>query len=109
VAQRRARRRPARRPRRASGARPRSVRSGGGERSKKKLEKTLAELEERIAKLEAKQKERNDRLCDPAGFADERERFSLLTEMQVGATKLEELTARWESTAEALESAKDGA
>jgi ATP-binding cassette subfamily F protein 3 len=81
----------------------------GGERSKKKLEKTLAELEERIAKLEAKQKERNDRLCDPAGFADERERFSLLTEMQVGATKLEELTARWESTAEALESAKDGA
>ncbi|HEY8431463.1 MAG TPA: ABC-F family ATP-binding cassette domain-containing protein [Sandaracinaceae bacterium] len=77
-------------------------------RSKKlgQLEKKVAELEARIAELEAKQKERNDRLCDPSSFADERERFEVLTALQVDAEKIDELTMRWESLQEELDRAR---
>jgi ATP-binding cassette subfamily F protein 3 len=70
------------------------------------LEKKVAELEARIAELEKKQKERNDRLCDPAAFANEAERFQVLTAMQVDAEKIEELTMRWESAQEELDHAR---
>ncbi len=68
-----------------------------------KLEKKAEQLLERISELEAQQAERNERLCDPAGFADEAERFATLTALQVDAAKIEELTARWETTQEQLE------
>ncbi len=78
------------------------------QRSKKlgQLEKKVAELEARIAELEAKQKERNDRLCDPAGFADDKARFEVLTALQVDAEKIEELSMRWESAQEELDRAR---
>ncbi len=77
-------------------------------RSKKlgTLEKKVAELEKRVAELEEKQKERNDRLCDPSGFATEQERFAVLTSLQVDAEKMEELTMRWEAAQEELDAAR---
>jgi len=77
------------------------------ERSKSvgKLERKAEELFKRIEKLEAKQKERNDQLCDPAGFESDKERFSVLSALQTDASKIEELTMRWEKTQEELESA----
>ncbi len=78
----------------------------------RQLEKKVAELEKRIAELETKQKERNDQLCDPAAFGSEKDRFAVLTALQVDAEKIEELTVRWEAaqadldkTAEALDAA----
>ncbi len=71
-----------------------------------KLEKTVEEILERIAALEAAQKERNDRLCDPAGFPSDAERYAVLTALQVDAAKIEELTARWEGAQEELEAAQ---
>ena len=70
------------------------------------IEKRAEELLERIAELEDKQKARNDRLCDPSAFANEAERFSVLTELQVDAEKIEELTTRWESAQTELERAQ---
>jgi ATP-binding cassette subfamily F protein 3 len=70
------------------------------------LEKKVAELEGRIAELEVLQKERNDRLCNPAAFANDQERFSVLTALQVDAEKIEELTARWEGAQEELDRAR---
>ncbi len=77
-------------------------------RSKKlgQIEKKVAELEARIADLEEKQKERNDQLCDPSAFADEKERFTVLTALQVDAEKIEELTMRWEAAQEELDTAR---
>jgi ATP-binding cassette subfamily F protein 3 len=78
------------------------------ERSKRlgKLEKKVARLMERVAELEDEQKRRNERLCDPNGFADEAERQQLLTALQVDAEKIEELTMRWESAQEELDRAQ---
>jgi len=70
------------------------------------LEKKVTELMARIEQLEAAQAERNDKLCDPAGFADDAERFEVLTALQVDAAKIEELTARWEATQEELDEAQ---
>ena len=71
-----------------------------------KLEKKVADLMARIEKLEAAQAEHNAKLCDPAGFADDSERFEVLTALQVNATKIEELTARWETAQEQLDEAQ---
>ena len=71
-----------------------------------KLEKQADSLLARIEALEEKQKERNQMLCDPAGFKSEGERFEVLTSLQVDAAKIEELTARWETTQEEIERAK---
>jgi ATP-binding cassette subfamily F protein 3 len=78
------------------------------ERSKKlgKVEQKVRDLEARIAEIETKQKERNDRLCNPSGFANEKERFETLTALQVDAEKMEELTMRWENAQEELDKAK---
>ncbi|MCA9608280.1 MAG: ABC-F family ATP-binding cassette domain-containing protein, partial [Myxococcales bacterium] len=71
-----------------------------------KLEKKVEELFERIDALESAQKERNDRLCDPNGFASDGERFEVLTALQVDAAKIDELTMRWETAQEELEAAQ---
>ncbi|MGE3636385.1 MAG: ABC-F family ATP-binding cassette domain-containing protein, partial [Sandaracinaceae bacterium] len=78
------------------------------ERAKRlgKLEEKVEELLARIAELERVQSERNDKLCDPAGFATDAERFAVLSALQVDAEKIEELTARWETTQEELEKAQ---
>ncbi len=77
------------------------------ERSKSvgKLERKAEELFKRIEELEAQQKERNDKLCDSAGFASDKERFDTLTQLQIDAAKIEELTMRWEKTQEEIEAA----
>jgi ATP-binding cassette subfamily F protein 3 len=71
-----------------------------------KLEKKVAELEARVGELEDKQKERNDRLCHPASFANDKERFETLTALQVDAEKIEELTMRWEEAQSELDRAR---
>ena len=64
---------PARRRSVASARRPSAARSTA--RTVGKLEKKAQKLLERIDELETLQKERNDKLCDPAAFANESERF----------------------------------
>lgn len=68
--------------------------------------KRVEELEDRIAKLEAEQSERNALLSDDAVYADEARRNELLSEYQKADAKLEELTARWEAAGEELEAAE---
>ena len=94
-------------PRRGEGAQ--APRGRGPQQKGKRLrglKKKVADIEARIEKLEAQQEERNALLCDPAGFTDDKERFSVLSAMQVAADKLEELNMRWESAAEELEKAE---
>jgi len=67
------------------------------------LEKRAAELEARIAQIEAEQRERSALLEDPAVYQDPERRSALLTELQVAAAKLEELEARWLGVQEELE------
>jgi ATP-binding cassette subfamily F protein 3 len=67
------------------------------------LQKKARELEERIAALEAEQKLRSEQLEDPKVYSDDEKRFGLLTELQVAAEKVEELTARWMGVQEELE------
>jgi ATP-binding cassette subfamily F protein 3 len=78
------------------------------QRSKKlkPLERKVAELEDRIAMLEAEQKERGSLLSDPAVYADAKRRDGLLADYQSTQDKLDELTARWEAAVEALEVAE---
>jgi ATP-binding cassette subfamily F protein 3 len=59
-------------------------------------------LEQRIGELEKAQSERGAALSDPAIYADERRRRTLLGEYQESQAKLEELTARWEASHEEL-------
>ncbi|MBX3275379.1 MAG: ABC-F family ATP-binding cassette domain-containing protein [Sandaracinaceae bacterium] len=75
-------------------------------RSAGKLEKRAQELLTRIDALETAQKARNERLCDPGGFASDAERFETLTALQVDAGKIEELTMRWEEVQAELEAAQ---
>jgi ATP-binding cassette subfamily F protein 3 len=70
------------------------------------LEKTVAQLEDRIAQLEAEQKARSADLADPGVYDDAARRNRLLSEYQAASDKLEELTARWEAAMAALEAAK---
>jgi len=74
-----------------------------------KLEKSAEDLLARIDALASLQRERNDRLCDPGAFADPNERYRVLTELQVDAAKIEELTMRWETAQEELEAAREAA
>jgi ATP-binding cassette, subfamily F, member 3 len=59
-------------------------------------------LEQRIAELEKAQAERGAALSDPEVYADDRRRRQLLGEFQDAQAKIEELTARWESSHEEL-------
>jgi ATP-binding cassette subfamily F protein 3 len=70
------------------------------------LEKQVAQLEERIAVLEAEQKTRSAELSDPSVYDDAQRRNKLLSDYQSSADKLEELTARWEKAMADLEAAK---
>ena len=70
------------------------------------LEKTVAQLEERIGALEAEQKTRSVELADPTVYDDAARRNKLLSDYQAAADKLEELTARWERSMAELEAAK---
>ena len=78
------------------------------ERAKKvaPLKKKVEELEARITEFDAKQKERNDKLCDPAAQLTEKERFAILDALQNEQTKLDELTERWEAAQTELEKAE---
>ena len=70
------------------------------------LEKQVAQLEERIAVLEAEQKTRSAELSDPTVYDDAARRNKLLSDYQSSADKLEELTGRWEKSMAELEAAK---
>ncbi|HET9624272.1 MAG TPA: ABC-F family ATP-binding cassette domain-containing protein [Kofleriaceae bacterium] len=70
------------------------------------LEKTVAQLEERIGAIEAEQKTRSAELADPAVYDDAARRNKLLSDYQTASDKLEELTARWEAAMADLEAAK---
>jgi len=70
------------------------------------LEKQVAQLEERIAVLEAEQKVRSAELADPTVYDDAARRNKLLADYQTAQDKLEELTGRWESAMAQLETAK---
>jgi ATP-binding cassette, subfamily F, member 3 len=70
------------------------------------LEKTVAQLEERISVLEAEQKTRSVELADPTVYDEAARRNKLLSEYQGASDKLDELTARWEAAMAALEAAK---
>ena len=70
------------------------------------MRKKVAEMEARIAALEADQKQRSGALADPATYADDKLRARLLTEYQQDADKLEQLTGRWEIAVAELEQAE---
>jgi ATP-binding cassette subfamily F protein 3 len=70
------------------------------------LEKQVAQLEERIAVLEAEQKVRSAELSDPTVYDDAARRNKLLNDYQTSAQKLEELNVRWEQTAAELEAVR---
>jgi len=66
----------------------------------------IQSLEERIAELEKAQATRGAELSDPAVYADDKRRRTLLSQYQDAAAKIEELTARWEAATEELEKAE---
>jgi ATP-binding cassette, subfamily F, member 3 len=70
------------------------------------LEKTVAQLEERISVAEVEQKTRSAELADPTVYDDAARRNKLLSDYQAASDKLEELTARWEAAMATLEKAK---
>ncbi|HEY0481999.1 MAG TPA: ABC-F family ATP-binding cassette domain-containing protein [Kofleriaceae bacterium] len=70
------------------------------------LEKTVAQLEDRISVLEAEQKARAAELADPSVYDEAARRNRLLSDYQTASDKLEELTARWEAAMAQLEAAK---
>jgi ATP-binding cassette subfamily F protein 3 len=70
------------------------------------MRKKVAEMEARIAALEADQKLRSTALADPATYADDKLRARLLSEYQQDADKLEQLTGRWEIAVAELEQAE---
>jgi ATP-binding cassette subfamily F protein 3 len=70
------------------------------------LEKSVADLEARIAELETAQSKRSAELADPDVYGDEARRRRLLGEFQTAQEKLDELTGRWEGAALQLDEAK---
>jgi len=70
------------------------------------LEKQVAQLEERIAALEAEQKVRSAELSDPGVYDDSARRTKLLNDYQSASDKLDELNGRWEKSMAELESAR---
>jgi ATP-binding cassette, subfamily F, member 3 len=70
------------------------------------LEKKVAQLEGRIAELEPQQKRRAEELADPAVYADDTRRKTLLNDYQNAADKLDDLIARWEAAQVELEVAQ---
>jgi ATP-binding cassette subfamily F protein 3 len=70
------------------------------------LEKQVAQLEERVAVLEAEQRVRSAELSDPTVYDDAARRIKLLGDYQSAQDKLDELNGRWEKAMAQLEAAK---
>ncbi|WP_342374226.1 ABC-F family ATP-binding cassette domain-containing protein [Myxococcus stipitatus] len=66
------------------------------------LKKEIARLEERIAKVEAEQKEREGQLADPVLYNDFARAKPLMDAHREGKSTLEELYAQWEAAQEKL-------
>jgi ATP-binding cassette, subfamily F, member 3 len=91
------------------GAKARRERALERERREKALgplKRAIAELEERIAALEAERKQAEAQLADPALFADPARSTPLVNAYRDAGKKLEELYARWEHKQEELASAQ---
>ncbi len=73
-------------------------------KERQQLEKSVADLEARIANLETEQAEANAELELPETYEDAKRRDELLAALQTRHEKLEELTQRWESAQLKLES-----
>jgi ATP-binding cassette, subfamily F, member 3 len=69
----------------------------------KPLQRKVAELEARIAELEDAQKQRSVELTDPNVYSDDARRTKLLDDYQDAASKLEDLSGRWELATMELE------
>ncbi|RKG95543.1 ABC-F family ATP-binding cassette domain-containing protein [Corallococcus carmarthensis] len=70
------------------------------------IKKEIAKLEERIAKVEAEQKEREGQLADPVLYNDFARAKPLMDAHRVGKEELEDLYARWEVAQEKLAAAQ---
>ncbi|NNC18074.1 ABC-F family ATP-binding cassette domain-containing protein [Corallococcus exiguus] len=70
------------------------------------IKKEIAKLEERIAKVEAEQKEREGQLADPVLYNDFARAKPLMDAHRTGKEELEDLYARWESAQEKLAAAQ---
>jgi ATP-binding cassette, subfamily F, member 3 len=70
------------------------------------IKKEIAKLEERIAKVEAEQKDREGQLADPVLYNDFARAKPLMDAHRAGKTELEDLYARWEAAQEKLAAAQ---
>ncbi|RYZ39128.1 MAG: ABC transporter ATP-binding protein, partial [Myxococcaceae bacterium] len=70
------------------------------------IKKEIAKLEERIAKVEAEQKEREGQLADPVLYNDFARAKPLMDAHRAGKEELEDLYARWEVAQEKLVAAQ---
>jgi ATP-binding cassette subfamily F protein 3 len=68
-----------------------------------KLQRETGDLETKIGELETAQKERSDKLADPAVYADKQLSTRLLADFKQVQPELEKLTARWEQVQLELE------
>ncbi len=68
-----------------------------------KLEKSIAELEAKIAELEQAQKSRSEQLADPEVYADKQRSAKLLVEFKAAQEELDKVSARWEREQTELE------
>jgi ATP-binding cassette subfamily F protein 3 len=72
----------------------------------RKQRKKVADLEERIAKLEAQQEQRSTELSNPAIYDDQARYNELLSGYRDDAAKLAELMVRWETAQAELSAAE---
>ncbi|RKI01296.1 ABC-F family ATP-binding cassette domain-containing protein [Corallococcus sp. AB038B] len=70
------------------------------------IKKEIAKLEERIANVEAEQKEREGQLADPVLYNDFARAKPLMDAHRTGKEELEDLYARWEAAQEKLAAAQ---
>ncbi|MBN8471468.1 ABC-F family ATP-binding cassette domain-containing protein [Corallococcus exiguus] len=70
------------------------------------IKKEIAKLEERIAKVEAEQKDREGQLADPVLYNDFARAKPLMDAHRTGKEELEDLYARWEAAQEKLAAAQ---
>ncbi|MBN9686128.1 MULTISPECIES: ABC-F family ATP-binding cassette domain-containing protein [unclassified Corallococcus] len=70
------------------------------------IKKEIAKLEERIAKVEAEQKDRETQLADPVLYNDFARAKPLMDAHRAGKEELEDLYARWEAAQEKLAAAQ---
>jgi ATP-binding cassette subfamily F protein 3 len=90
----------------AQARRERAILREQREKSLGPIKKQVADLEKRIAVLEAEKKQAETQLADPAVFADSGRSTPLVTQYRDASQKLEELYARWEHQQEQLTAAE---